>query len=101
MSQFGAHARDGNASRTPSIDAAEQLRGFGRVGLLALLLILAGNLLVVHLSGVLVLVWAHFSHTPLWTSGFAALRCWTATVGIGLPFTISLQCFLQAIVVRS
>ena len=98
MSQFGVHARDGNTSRTPSSDVAEQLRGFGPVGLLALLLILAGNLFVVPLSAVLVLVWAHFSQTPWRTLGFAAPRSWTRTVGIGLPFGIAFKLAMKAIV---
>src|SRR5438046_7310591 len=47
----------GAPPRSDSSAVAAQLRGFGPVGLLALLFILAGNLLVVPLSAVLVLVW--------------------------------------------
>src|SRR4029078_3196927 len=45
-------------------DLARRLRGFGPVGLLAVVAILAGNVLVIPLSAVLVLVWAHLSDTP-------------------------------------
>ena len=44
---------------------ARNLRGFGPVGLLAMLVIFAGNLVVVPLSALLVLVWARRSGTPL------------------------------------
>src|SRR4051794_10978472 len=43
---------------------ASQLRGFGPVGLLVVLVILAGNAIVISFSGVLVLVWARLSRTP-------------------------------------
>ncbi len=91
-------ARDGNTSLTESSDVAKQLRGFGPVGLLALLIILAGNLLVVPLSAVLVLVWAHLSRTPWRTLGFAAPRSWTRTLAIGIPFGIVFKLAMKAIV---
>ena len=79
-------------------DVAAQLRGFGPVGLLALLIILAGNLVVVPLSAVLVLVWAQLSQTPLQTLGFAAPRSWTRTLAIGIPFGVALKLIMKAIV---
>ena len=98
MSHFGVHARDANTSHTASSNLAEQLRGFGPVGLLALLIILAGNLLVVPLSAVLVLVWAHLSQTPWRTLGFAAPRSWMRTLAIGIPFGIAFKLAMKAIV---
>ncbi len=91
-------ARDGDTSRTESSDVAEQLRGFGPVGLLALLFILAGNLLVAPLSAVLVLLWAHLSQTPWRTLGFAAPRSWTRTLATGIPFGIVFKLAMKAIV---
>jgi len=79
-------------------DVAAQLRGFGPVGLLALFIILAGNLLVVPLSAVLVLVWAQLSQTPLQTLGFTAPRRWTRTLAIGIPFGVALKLVMKAIV---
>jgi len=79
-------------------DVAAQLRGFGPVGLLALFIILAGNLVVVPLSGVLVLVWAQLSQTPLQTLGFTAPRRWTRTLAIGIPFGVALKLVMKAIV---
>src|SRR5437867_11391061 len=98
MSHFGVHARDGNTSHTPSSHLAEQLHGFGPVGLLALLIILAGNLLVVPLSAVLLLVWARLSQTPWRTLGFAVPRSWTRTFAIGIPFGIAFKLAMKAVV---
>src|SRR5213593_1148912 len=91
-------SRDHNPSRTDSSVVAAQLRGFGPVGLLALLFILAGNLLVVPLSAVLVLVWSHLSQTPWRTLGFAAPRSWTRVLAIGIPFGIAFKLAMKAIV---
>jgi len=43
---------------------AARLRRFGPLGILAILVILAGNVLLVPLSAVLVLLWAWRSRTP-------------------------------------
>src|SRR5438552_17233421 len=98
MSHFGVHARDANTSHTASSNLAEQLRGFGPVGLLALLIILAGNLLIVPLSAVFVLIWARLSHTAWGTLGFAPPRSWTRIVAIGIPFGIAFKLAMKAIV---
>src|SRR6266705_6903520 len=89
---------DNHRSRAPSSGLAEQLRGFGPLGLLALLVILAGNLLIVPLSAVLVLVWAHLSQTPWRTLGFAVPRSWTRVLAIGIPFGIAFKLAMKAIV---
>ena len=77
---------------------AEQLRGFGPVGLLGLLIILAGNFLVAPLSAVLVLVWAHLSQTPWQSLGFAAPRSSTRVVAIGVPLGIVFKLAMKALV---
>ncbi len=46
-------------------DTARQLRGFGPLGVLAVLIILAGSLAGAIVSSILVLVWADMSETPL------------------------------------
>jgi membrane protease YdiL (CAAX protease family) len=98
VGHFGAPSPEGNASQTHSNDLAAQLRRFGPVGLLALLLILAGNLLAVPLSAVLVLGWAQLSHTPWRTLGFAAPRNWSRTLAIGIPLGIAFKLAMKAIV---
>jgi membrane protease YdiL (CAAX protease family) len=59
---------------------AERLRGFGPLGLLSIVVILAGNFVVSPLSAVLVLLWARLSRTPWSAIGYVRPRSW----GIGL-----------------
>jgi hypothetical protein len=44
---------------------AARLRGFGPIGILAILIILGGNFIIAPLSAILVLVWAKISDTPV------------------------------------
>jgi membrane protease YdiL (CAAX protease family) len=75
-----------------------RLRGFGPVGVLAILVILGGNALVIPLSAVLVLVWARWSRTPWKEIGFAPPRSWSRSIAIGLVFGIAFKLLLKAIV---
>jgi len=77
---------------------AERLRGFGPVGVLALLVILAGNLLFVPLSALLVIAWAWRSGTPWHELGFVRPVHWPRTVAIGLAFGIALKLVMKAVV---
>jgi membrane protease YdiL (CAAX protease family) len=76
----------------------ERLRGFGPVGLLAALIILAGNLVVVPLSAVLVLVWAQLSRTPLRTLGFGVPQSWSRVFAIGIPCGVAFKLAMKALV---
>lgn len=83
----------------PSRDRfAARLRGFGPLGILAILIILAGNSVVVPLSAVLVLVWARWSRTPWREIGYARPRNWIATLAVGLAFGCALKFLMKAIV---
>ncbi len=66
--------------------SADRLRGFGPLGILAVLVILAGNLVVIPLSAVLVLVWAHWSRTPWHELGFVRPRSWIGGLAAGIVF---------------
>jgi hypothetical protein len=77
---------------------AERLRSFGPLGVLAFLVILAGNLLFVPLSGLLVLAWAWRSGTPWHELGFVRPVRWARTVAVGLAFGIALKLIMKAIV---
>lgn len=79
-------------------DFARQLRGFGPIGLLAVMVIIAGNLLVIPLSAVLVLVWAHLSDTPWGALGFSRPKSWGRIVAIGAPAGIVLKLVMKALV---
>ena len=77
---------------------ATQLRGFGPVGLLAIILILAGNLVVLPLSAILVLAWARASHTPYTSLGFTTPRSWITTAVIGVLSGIAFKLVMKAVV---
>jgi hypothetical protein len=76
----------------------ERLRGFGPLGFLAFLVILAGNFLIVPLSALLVLLWAQRSGTPWRELGLSRPGSWTRTVAIGLVFGITFKLVMKAIV---
>jgi len=58
------------------------LRGFGPLGLAAILVILAGNFLFAPLSAVLVLLWAYAAQTPWHELGFVRPKSWTRGIVI-------------------
>lgn len=79
-------------------DVALQLRGFGPVGLLGLLIVLAGNFLVAPLSAILVFVWAQVSQTPWRNLGFVVPPSGTRVLAIGIPVGIVFKLAMKALV---
>ena len=77
---------------------AEALRGFGPLGILAVLVIFAGNLIIVPLSAVLVLVWAKLSRTPWREIGYVRPRTWIGGLVVGIGFGILLKFLMKMIV---
>jgi len=77
---------------------AAELRGFGPVGILAILAILAGNFLFAPLSAILVLIWARWSRTPWREIGFVRPDSWIRTAAIGIVFGVALKFLLKMIV---
>jgi len=84
----------------PSSDEslAADLRGFGPLGILAILIILAGNLLFAPLSGVLVLVWAQLSRTPWREIGYVRPRSWIGGLAVGIVFGVAFKFLMKMIV---
>ncbi len=77
---------------------AAKLRGFGPLGILAILAIAAGNFVVLPLSAVLVLLWARRSHTPWREIGYVRPRSWIRTIAVGSAFGIAFKFLMKAIV---
>jgi len=78
---------------------AASLRGFGPLGIVAILVILFGGILpFVPLSAILVLVWAQWSRTPWREIGYVRPRSWIATVAIGIIFGSAFKFLMKAIV---
>jgi membrane protease YdiL (CAAX protease family) len=89
------------APRTPlGVDdsLARRLRGFGLLGIVAPLVILAGNLVFLPLSAILVLMWAARSRTPWRDIGFTPEPKWPWTVISGIVFGIALKLLMKSIV---
>src|SRR5687768_257203 len=83
----------------PDDRLAEDLRGFGAVGILAILVIvLSGNYRFVPLSAILVLVWAWRSRTPWRELGYVRPRSWAGTLAAGIAFGIAFKFLMKAIV---
>src|SRR6266446_6892997 len=82
----------------PDDRLARQLRGFGPLGLAAILLILAGNFLFLPLSALLVLAWVQASETPWAAIGFVRPKSWLWTVAIGLVFGVLFKVVMKAVV---
>jgi uncharacterized protein len=90
---------DGAADPPASDDrGAAALRGFGPLGILSILLILAGNFVVAPVSAVLVLVWAQLSRTPWREIGYVRPKSWTRTFAIGIVFGVAFKFAMKAIV---
>lgn len=76
---------------------ARDLRGFGPIGLLALVVIPLGNLLFPPLSALLVLAWAQRSGTPWSELGLVRPRNWALTAVAGVAIGVALKLFSKAI----
>jgi membrane protease YdiL (CAAX protease family) len=77
---------------------AAALRGFGPLGILAILVILAGNLIVVPLSAVLVLVWAWRSRTPWGEIGYRWPEHWVRSLIAGIVFGGAFKLLMKILV---
>jgi hypothetical protein len=77
---------------------ARQLRGFGPLGILAILIILLGNGLFIPLSAILVLIWARLSRTPWREIGYVRPKSWPRTLAIGIVFGVAFKFAMKAIV---
>lgn len=87
------------AEPAPSSDdpIAASLRGFGPLGLSAILLIVLTSV-VQPLSAILVLVWTWRSHTPWRDIGYVRPKSWLGTLAIGIVFGCTFKLLMKAIV---
>ena len=77
---------------------AAGLRGFGPLGIVAFLVIVAGNLVVAPLSAILVLVWARLSRTPWREIGYVRPKSWTGDLVLGIVFGAAFKLLMKTIV---
>ncbi len=76
---------------------AAELRGFGLLGILAVLVIAAGQI-VPPLSALLVLVWTRLSCTPWREIGYVRPKNWIGSLAVGTAFGIAFKFLMKAVV---
>jgi hypothetical protein len=84
-------------SLPPQDRFAAELRGFGPIGIFAVLVIAAGQI-VAPLSAVLVLVWTRLSRTPWREIGYVRPKSWIGSLVVGVAFGIVFKFLMKAIV---
>lgn len=77
---------------------ASRLRGFGPLGILAILIILGGNFVLTPLSAILALIWTKVSNTPWRELGFVRPRSWAKTIAFGVILGVALKFIMKAVV---
>src|SRR5215471_6654033 len=77
---------------------AARLRGFGPLGILAILIILGGNFIIAPSSAILVLIWVNLSNTPWPEIGYVRPRSWLKTIAIGIVFGVAFKFVMKALV---
>ena len=98
LPEHGSTRRPEARAAPPADDpVAAQLRGFGPLGLLAILVIVLASA-VKPLGGLLVLLWAWRSHTPWRDIGYVRPRSWLGSLAVGIIFGCAFKLLMKAIV---
>jgi CAAX protease family protein len=89
---------EGILAPPPDDAVAESLRGFGPLGILAMLAILVGNFVFVPLSALLVLAWAWRSRTPWRAIGYVRPSSWVRTLVVGAVWGSAFKVVMKSVV---
>lgn len=98
MSSPTAHVADMTTAKARHDDLAARLRGFGPVGIAAILLIVGANLIVAPAGAMLAVVWARISHVSWTDLGFRRPRSWVMTLIVGTLAGVILKLLMKALV---
>jgi hypothetical protein len=96
--QIAALAAEAQPRPASNDSIAVGLRGFGPLGLFAILLIVLASAVFKPLSAILVLAWAWRSHTPWREIGYVRPRSWLGSLAVGIVFGFAFKLFMKAIV---
>jgi len=77
---------------------AASLRGFGPLGILAIVVILLGNAVFTGFAATLVLLWVWLSRTKWREIGYVRPTSWAGTITLGLVFGSAFKFLMKAIV---
>ena len=91
-------ARDSKEAGPSADPLAARLRGFGPLGVLAMLVIVATGPILEPLGGILALLWAHRSRTAWAEIGYVRPRSWIRTIAAGVAVGSALKLVLKAVV---
>ncbi len=98
MTAFGVIRVDEDAAQSSDDRFAAKLRGFGPIGIAAMAIILAANLITVPVSAILVMAWVGFSRTPWRDIGFVHVKNWVGIVAAGITFGAAFKLLLKIVV---
>lgn len=87
-----------DTTTAPADSFADALKGFGPIGVAAMLVIVATGPILEPLGGILALAWAWRSRTSWSEIGYVRPRSWVRTVASGVVLGIALKLVLKAIV---
>jgi uncharacterized protein len=77
---------------------AQELRGFGPLGIAAIVAITASNLVTVLLAAALIFAWVWRSRTPWREIGYAPPRSWLVTIVGGIAFGVAFKLVMKSLV---
>ena len=77
---------------------AQELRGFGVTGVLAIIVVLAVDVIGKPVGALAALAWAWRSHTPWRDVGWVRPRSWTVAIAGGLALGVGLKLLMKAVV---
>jgi membrane protease YdiL (CAAX protease family) len=92
-----------NGAAQPKDDFAAELRGFGPIGIIAIIIILlSGNVMISNIAlpfgAVMVLLWVKWSRTPWSAIGYVRQKNWVITALTGIAFGIAFKLTMKALV---
>ena len=96
--EVGIEPIETQAAAPPDDRFAAGLRGFGPLGLLAILVIAVSTLAPFPLTPVLVLLWAKWSRTPWREIGYVRPKSWIGSFVIGIVFGSAFKLLMKALV---
>ena len=77
---------------------AARLRGFGPLGIVTMLVIIALGPILEPLGAILVLAWVRRSHTPWSEIGYVRPKSWIGALAVGVPLGIAFKFLMKVIV---
>jgi membrane protease YdiL (CAAX protease family) len=96
---------EGRAAPPSDDDFAASLRGFGPIGIVAMLVIVlsgptwvVGNFVALPAGALLVLAWTWLSRTPWREIGYVRPKSWIVTLAVGLAIGIVFKLLMKAVV---